>query len=433
MGATVARRRPHGIEYEEPTMNSAELIAAVNAAMEERQRISKARPQSDVAPDDVENAHLDHEASKTLRVTLERQAEFANSPGLMVNLPSGRSGFQAQFVAPMVVREARRRGSAESAIQWLQKILTTEEARGIKVHTCWGLSPTEPITLTDRVTLVPFDQLPDSRQKTATSIPTWRMSPQVLPAYAWHPPTAALIVEVAVRPYLVDATKDPDESPDDAIAHLTMIDDVRLCLAMDGPRMIIPGSSWFQYLDPDLEAALLGAGWTGHFQEIQPIVIPESAPIDVDTTTTLVRSFLAMPSPDKDRLRTAMVRVHQALARRSPADKALELAIALETLLVDNPGEHTFKIGLRAALLTTNDLDGRIRNRATIAAMYAMRSALMHSGKSPATVKVRNAGDRPADTVVAEAVQIASNIVRRMITERHFPNWDVLELSPDRS
>jgi hypothetical protein len=134
--------------------------------------------------------------------------------------------------------------------------------------------------------------------------------------------------------------------------------------------------------------------------------------------------------PDiRSRVHTALTRLHQALTRRYPADCALEISIALETLLVNSPGEHTFKIALRAALLGSENIDERVENRAIIEATYGMRSALMHSGHAATVVKVKGQGKRPAIEVVTESTTITARVIKRIIKKGKFPEWNLFEIS----
>ena len=176
---------------------------------------------------------------------------------------------------------------------------------------------------------------------------------------------------------------------------------------------------------------MIGASQNLNHQEIVPLHVPLSKTFDASMAADLVKAYVKLASTPtlKNRVQTAMERLHQALVRRSPADKALELAIALETLLVASPGEHTFKIALRAALLTAENLEERSRNRAIIEAVYGMRSALMHSGEAPTECKVRGYGRKPAVEVAAEATTITALIIRRVLTEGRLPDWRTVELS----
>lgn len=407
-------------------MNISALTTAVEGALESlRNRLSTVNS-GPAIPTELQDAILEHELSKDIREVLEVQEEFAGP--VMVNSLNGSSGFHSQFVAPLLLREARRRMSADAAVRWLEKVLGTKSGAGIAVGTFWGLNPGQRVELLDDIDLVPFDSLPASRQKDALAAPQWPSGLRLsTPVYAWHPPTAALVGRLEIKPYLKIGTE-PDSPQNGRPDHLTRFEDIRLCLAINGPAIIIPGLAWFQYVDPDLEAAVIGAGSFLSHQEIVPLHFPENTAFDASKASELVRAFMGLVPTLKSLVRTAMERLHQALIRRLPADQALEIAIALETLLVDSPGEHTFKIALRAALLTSDDVNERSMTRGIIEAAYGMRSALMHSGQAPAECKVRDHGKKAAADVSAQAAKITALVIRRILADGQ-PDWRKLELS----
>ena len=156
----------------------------------------------------------------------------------------------------------------------------------------------------------------------------------------------------------------------------------------------------------------------------------EQGEIDSEQARAIVCAYYALNEGARQRVRTAMERVHLAFIRSSAADKTLELAIALETLLVDSPGENTFKISLRAALLTAEDINSRATNRAIIRAAYKLRSALMHRGQSGTEVNVHGEGKVPSTDVAERATVIAIDVIRSVLTAGKLPDWSDVELSP---
>ena len=60
-------------------------------------------------------------AEEIVLPVLEMQPEFKDKAP-MINSGAGLSGFQSQFVASMLVREARGRKSAKAAVAWLEKV-----------------------------------------------------------------------------------------------------------------------------------------------------------------------------------------------------------------------------------------------------------------------------------------------------------------------
>jgi hypothetical protein len=335
------------------------------------------------------------------------------------------------MVAPMLLREANSSSSA-AAITWLEKVLATDSGDGVAVQTLWGVHTTERVALLGDVELLPFEQLPDSRQKEQLARPDWPGDNRLMmPMYTWHRPSAALVVRLTIRPFVLSPEAARQISIDQVTEVARRCDDIRLCLALSGPAAVVSGPAWFQYLDEDLERAVVGFGTTASHQEVVPTHCPPSPDFDIRQATDVVGQFEALRPELRNRVRVAMERLHLSLMRRSSADKALELAIALEALLVDAPGEHTFKIGLRAALLTAEagDMKGRSRNRSIVGAAYGLRSAVVHSGRAPEHCTPRGLGKMLSTDVTSEAVSITAAVIRRIVTDGQLPEWDLLEMS----
>jgi len=96
---------------------------------------------------------------------------------------------------------------------------------------------------------------------------------------------------------------------------------------------------------------------------------------------------------------------------------------------VNDRGEHTFKISLRSALLTSEEVAVRTANRAIVEAAYGLRSALMHGGKAPESLKVRGLGELPSSEVVNRAAEITIAVIQRILLDGELPDWPAIELS----
>lgn len=408
-------------------MDTTALTAAVQDAFD--QYAAKVQEDDQYGPEfpaGWRESRLLHDCSEAIEPILAAQPEFAKP--LMVRLLNGAMGFHPSMVAPMLLRNATERGSAAAAVEWLQKVFGTHKARGVAIYTMRGLRVNASVTLMSDLTLVPFESLPPSPQKEILSErPELGIRHLLVPYYASQTPTSALVAVVDIEPYLLDA--DDDRVSTSAADLYARFENIRHCLAVARGGPVMPGPSWFQYEDPELQAAIPGGGATsfGH-QEVIPLDLRDKGEVDGEKAARIVSDFFATEESVRHRLRTAMERVHLAFIRLSPADKALELAIALETLLVDSPGENTFKIALRAGLLTGEDVQSRAMNRAIISAAYGLRSALMHSGQSPKDCKVRGYAKMPAADVAARATEIAVGVVLRILRDRREPDWNLLEL-----
>ena len=383
---------------------------------------------------EIRESTIDHELAERVLPILEVQPEFKDKAP-MINSMAGNTGFQSRFVAPVLVREARHRKSAKAAVTWLTKVLGTDSGEVLIIQTLWGISPTQRISMWEGVDLLPFESLPHSRQKERLKDVDWpRRSRLPTPFFAQKPPTAALIAKTKVRPFLIDAS-----TGDNGIRQIRPpLDDIRLCLALEGPSIIIAGPSWFQYVDPDLEAALLFETASYGSQEVLPHhALLTDSPEPANDVEVLVRAYMALKSEkEKKKIRIALERLHQALIRLDPADRAVELSIALEALLIDSSGEHTFKLSYRAALLVSDNVEERITNRGIIEATYDVRSKLLHRGSAKTEVKVKEGQGKkemPVEEVASKAATITARVIKRIIMEGGLPEWNRFELSDGRT
>ena len=232
-------------------------IGALTAVLETA--LSKVRDSNTVAPDDsiaapevysllieTREARINHELAEIVLPVLDVQPEFKDkSP--MINSDSGSYGFQSRFVAPMLVGEARRRKSAKDAVSWLTKVLGTDSAEGLIIQTLWGISPTQRIPLLEDVDLLPFESLPPSRQKERLRNIGWpRNRHLIAPFFAEELPTAELIAKTEIRPFLIDGSTENNSTKNAIRQNRPPLDDIRLCLALEGPSITPAGPGWFQ-------------------------------------------------------------------------------------------------------------------------------------------------------------------------------------------
>lgn len=381
---------------------------------------------------EMRETKIDYELAKVIFPILEVQPEFKDK-ALKINTGSGSIGFQSRFVATMLVRETRRRKSAKDAVRWLKKVLETDSTEVLVIQTLWGISPKERISVWKDVDLLPFESLLPSRQKERiTNVLDWPHNLR-LPThfFADKPPTAALIAKTEARPFLIDKSI-KGNSTRGIFKVRPPLDDIRLCLSLEGPSIIIAGPNWFQYVDPDLEAALIGTSSSYTNEEILPFGLLVDSLGSTSNLGSIVRAYMALEHSLKKQVYIVLERLHQALIRRDPSARALEISIALETLLIDDPGELTFKTSFRASLPVSDNVEKRLEARAIIQAAYSMRSALVHSGQAKTVVKVKGQGEKPAEEVAGSAVTITALVIKRIIMRGSIPEWNRFELSDGR-
>lgn len=126
-------------------------------------------------------------------------------------------------------------------------------------------------------------------------------------------------------------------------------------------------------------------------------------------------------------MRVCIDRLSIAMRRSSVGDKALELSIALESVMADS-FELGFKISTRGAKLYSNEPEQRVRTKKIINALYQIRSRFVHSGKLPDD-KVKVGKEKlEAHKVVEEAMEVVISVAQSLIMMGGIEDWDTLDL-----
>jgi hypothetical protein len=378
-------------------------------------------------PPDHRDMLLDGFLCPPVEDALRREPEFTE--GYFIYRENGGCGFGARQAAELLVSKARRSGSIAAALDCLQKNLATSEADGYCVMALWGISTDVTTTLVDGIELMPVGMLPESERKQwLLSLREKPWDDDLRPPSLLGAPEVALLHRTVVRPYIRRVSEKAPASGKQPLREYDLLDDVRRALTVVGPCTPMQAVYWFHFADPDLEAAARGAHHSYQHHEVAPMVLATMGPFDPADATRVVRQYLRLSDPLKAKVSLALDRLNQAMRRCSPGDQALDVCIALEALLSDGQGENTFKVGLRAALLSASDPDARRRARAAIGAAYKLRSAVVHDGVVPEGVKVAEGGKQGASDVAERAMRACANVIRSMIDRGAAPDWYTFEL-----
>jgi len=365
-------------------MNRGELIRVLREALNPAsENAIRAREKTSGLPPEFADALFIHTISRPIQAVLSK-AELFEGGGFLVQRDSGYSGFHANEASIALTRRVLRGETPEQAVGWLDRILTTSRGSGIGVLAVCGIQITSPLELGLGVSLLPFSSVPDSSTKRWFSQPR---DPTAFPGFVSSPfataPKVALICPHVVSPFLYPIKQGEPPGQTEPLKIQSLLDDARLALSLVGPSCPVSAGYWFQFDDPDLADASFYGGVTISYQEVLPLGLTRDVDLDSAEAKRVTSAFLALGEPLKATLRLALRRFNQALRRPPHGDRALDLAISLESLLVDGAGENTYKMGLRAALLLGGPIERRREVRAVVGALYTLRSALIHDGVLP--------------------------------------------------
>jgi len=333
----------------------------------------------------------------------------------------------------LVVRALKTTG--EEAIAWYLKVLATSSASGVYIHALWGVDIPSRIRLTDDLALVPVSELPESWQKTSLSFRPLHWGPTGMSGFAWmNPPTTALVAQHVLNPLILVLVQPPELNMDATTRLIQKVDDAALCLTAIGPRAPLLAMAWWEFDDTDIrDADRMRSGSFGQSIEIVPRIGQTFPTLDAGLAIEMVGGFQRMEPKSQARARLALQRLGQALRRHSLGDKAIELAIALETLTADgDANEVSHKVKVRATKILGGDAAARERNAKLIAETYNIRSKQMHTGSFDASKPrtVAGASLTPAE-ILEQTASLCADLVIAMIRRGSIPTWAAFDIGAE--
>lgn len=187
---------------------------------------------------------------------------------------------------------------------------------------------------------------------------------------------------------------------------------------------------WWQFNDPDFAEAAMGTSRTAQLVEILPrpgIVWPVLNTVEA---VDVVTRYLALEGDVRFKIRVALKRLSQALRRHDVGDKAIELAIAFETLTSDSDSsEVTNKVKVRSTKLLGGDKEKRLVNYKLIGETYTARSKMVHTGHFDSTKqKVYGGESLSYSQALDRAAGLCADLIKIIIIRGAIPNWHEFDI-----
>ena len=358
---------------------------------------------------------------KEIRNLVVADARFLRDAVRFIGGGNGGAAFYPNFFAGQLIRRAIESESALEAIEWFKKVVTTEGADGLYITAMWNFPVSSEIHIADNISLLPFDELPESRQKKMflENQPGTSLISSIL---NWIKPSSALVYKYHVKPFLLD----PDDADSSEYSRINAeVDDILHLLVLVGPSAPIMAANWFNFIDPDLEFAIPHVSRGGQIIELMPLrTVEKFFEFDEFEIRALVTGFTKLDDDLKRRLKVAIDRIKQARMRHSFGDAAVEVSIAFETLLGDaERSKITSKLISRAGEILGGSKEDIARNKLIVRRTYEIRSKRVHEGlEYYKKIKLNNI-ELAGEEIVNEACKLCANIVKIIIKNGKMPIW----------
>jgi hypothetical protein len=369
----------------------------------------------------------DLKLTKKLEQVLAAEPIFAPGSMCMISHGSGAYGLDPSAAAIMLLRRYRRTGDAPGTSRWLKEAFDRNDMGYRAILGLYGVVVTEAVSLTDSIEIVPFAALPPSPTK-ETLIPDYALWSRVpFAGYESAAPTAAIIARGRLRPFI----RPGDDMP--GIGDEIRLREAALALTIAGPCSPLEAGAWYELEDQDLMTAA-GSGMSRQHFEVTPMFRHRERPLDTLKAPAVVQNYLKSTGVTRDRLTIAIARLNQAMRRSdSSPDRALDLAIGLESLLSSGPGGNAHKVSLRAALLYPGTAEQRIEVRGMISTLFNLRNEVAHQGRLPYVANLKVPKKQLKSSVLLTKLEpVIATVIRAVLERGRVPSdgeWYELEVT----
>jgi hypothetical protein len=338
----------------------------------------------------------------------------------------GASKIDSSDVANAMVERLVLGVPPEQIIADWEHLLTNRNGAAISVTGLLGVQLTAPITLTPSIRLARAEDIPGSREREAL----FRIGRFGEPIFSfgvfeerWRFPSAAILVELTDYTLIRDGTLKADTSG--FLYQLASIKEkVLAAITLSGSCAPVPSWSYEIAIHPALPYGNLGgAGGSG---SLAPAPIRQGQ-VDADLLPTFYAALAELEQKDWVSLSLSIGRLARSRGHMSPADRAIDLGIAIETLLLHREGgpgaksELRNKVGMRGAWLLGRTPEEREQVFLVLRKAYDARSQAVHNG----TLSPKNIA------VLEEADAICTQLLRTVVQMGAYPNWDKVVLGFD--
>jgi len=343
--------------------------------------------------------------------------------GKMFNLGYGGSvRVSHQLLAIHLLHRARNVGANQTSRE-LARFLELDHTPAYAILGIRGLELAEEVQITDDIRLVPYESAPESLSKSmadqaAGASEGVLMAPHLARSLR---PRVALIMNIRISPKTHDVAK--SQACPDCMDTLRRI---RLLLTLVGRSTPVPSCCWVDLHEWVPCRDFLSSGVSGALMATEPLSLHEMTHGDCSDASTLVKQFLKLNPTDQTVLSTCLDRLNRSKRASNNIDKAIDLGIAMEVLLLHDRSEHdqiSFTFRLRGAWLLADSGEERIEIERILSRIYTCRSQAVHAGKCKSPSKKMS-----LSSLLEQGQDLCAEAVRAILHKGGFPNWNKLIL-----
>lgn len=239
------------------------------------------------------------------------------------------------------------------------------------------------------------------------------------------PPDSVIFQLVDAKPKYYPMNPDLKQMEADAKSY-SLVGKVSSLLPLMFPEISIRYSFYSAPLGDSFLEALAPSAWSSSGWSDIGVGCHEATNEDLKSFRDILSKYLKLTDSQRSKLDVPLHRLSEAARHHSAVDKAIDLGVALESLLLSDQPEQiqlSLQFRLRGAWLLGKDLESRKSVYQHLRDIYNYRSSAAHSGKL--TKKVKDF-DRARESLIG-GLQLCADAIKAVIEEGEI-NWDDLLL-----
>lgn len=364
-----------------------------------------------------------------LRLAAYADPEISGLEGRIFNQGTLANTFSVHHLLSALITDALQHGVSHAA-ESLQGFLASDNNRCIDVLLLEGIRVREAIEIVDGVFLCPVDDVPSStlrkhREFEARAQPSLPLSMAHFFDDDARKPGAALYTINAIKPkFLADiSTLQP-------LSVLPAIYQIAELLVVLGPSSPVTYKSYRELADGELLKGQVGFAWGTARNETRVFEAFEVSSQQIRDFRRTAANYLTLSEDLKRKLRVPLHRLNEAVKHQNNVDRALDLGIALESLLLNHqPSKEqlSLQFRLRGAWLLGENGQHRAELFDAFNKLYSYRSFAAHSG---AVAPTKTPEEEVKKTLEA-GLSLCADAICKVIDSGGFPAWDRLVVGAD--
>lgn len=334
---------------------------------------------------------------------------MARLDGAFVANGVGGISTDLQTIARTILARSISTGNVEETCRAFVEFLRTNKIRATAVLGVSGVSVVNEVKLGPDVIVRRMESLPPFYQRGAALC-----QPGAMPPSRSIVPTA-ITTDFDFGPVIYFPSERP-ASPSIREAQ-DKVEEAMLLMSVLGAY---PNVRMFWVQPQDLLfSSGLGAGWQIGAESL----LQHEARLEEREACELGNAYFALDETVRTKyLRIPLDRLNRAGRERDPTDRAIDLGIALEALLLheQKEGELSFRLAMRGAWLVGSSAKQREQAFNLLRSLYNLRSTAVHSGEFSTKPNARND--------LRDGLSLCQRLIEIMIDKKCVVNWNSLVL-----